>query len=108
MVIKIIGPDVAAMGSHGGTHSDANGLSRRSRIPRRGPHTEYLNELIANVFFSRHAYSYAVLLCGARNVKMGHWKRLSVGSQRSGSVGKVSGADSVIMSSYNLEGWSQS
>jgi len=51
MVIKIIGPDVAAMGSHGGTHSDANGLSRRSRIPRRGPHTEYLNELIANVFF---------------------------------------------------------
>jgi len=38
---------------------------------------------------------------------MGHWKRLSVGSQRSGSVGKVSGADSVIMSSYNLEGWSR-
>lgn len=38
---------------------------------------------------------------------MGHWKCLSVGSQRSGSVGKVSGADSVIMSSYNLEGWSR-
>jgi len=38
MVIKIIGPDVAAMGTHGGTHSDANGLSRRSRIPGRGPH----------------------------------------------------------------------
>jgi len=63
MVIKIIGPDVAAMGTHGGTYSDANGLSRGSRIPRRAPHTEYLNELIANVF-SRHAYSYAVLLCG--------------------------------------------
>lgn len=38
---------------------------------------------------------------------MGQWKRLSVGSHRSSSVGKVSGADGVIMSSYNLEGWSQ-
>ena len=37
---------------------------------------------------------------------MGQWKRLSVGSQWSGGVGKVSGADGVIMSSYNLEGWS--
>jgi len=40
MVIKIIGPDMAAMGTHGGTHSDVNGLSQRSRMPRRvPPHT---------------------------------------------------------------------
>lgn len=35
--IKIIAPDRATKGLYGGTHSDANGLSQRSRVNRRGP-----------------------------------------------------------------------